>query len=61
VNATLNHNVKPFLEELAADENLSAYTEKLVYNYQKGITHDGKPRPLKQDIFKRFKNWIKGK
>lgn len=59
-NATLNHNAAPFLEELKSVPHLSAYAKKLIHNYEHKITHDGKPKPLKKDLFKRIKNWIKG-
>lgn len=58
-NATLNHNAAPFLEELKSVPHLSAYANKLIHNYEHKITHDGKPKPLKKDLFKRIKNWIK--
>jgi len=61
LNATLNHNVVPFLEELKSAPHLSAYTQQLQYNYTHQVTHDGKPKPLKKDFFKRMKNWLKGK
>ena len=60
-NATLNHNAAPFLEELKSVPHLSAYGKKLIHNYKHKITHDGKPKPLKKDIFKRIKSWIKDK
>lgn len=60
-NATLNHNVMPFLEELKSAEHLSDYREKLANNYKNQITHDGKPKPLKKDLFKRLKDWVQGK
>lgn len=59
INATLNHNAAPFLKVLKAVPHLSAYAEKLIHNYAHKITHDGQPRPLKKDLFKRIKNWIK--
>lgn len=61
VNATLSSNVLPFLEQLKSDAKLADYTEKLTHHYLNKITHDGKPKPLKKDIFKRIKDWIKGK
>lgn len=61
VNATLNHNVLPYLEVLKSEVKLAEYTEKLIFNYTNNRTHDGKPKPLKKDIFKRIKDWIKGK
>ncbi|WP_316815888.1 hypothetical protein [Pedobacter nyackensis] len=60
-NATLHHNAAPFLEDLKSVSYLSAYTEQLIHNYTHQITHDGKAKPLKKDIFKKIKNWIKGK
>lgn len=60
-NATLNHNAAPFLEALKSEPSLATYTEKLIYNYTNQITHDGKPKPLKKDLFKRLKDWIKSK
>lgn len=60
-NATLNHNAAPFLEDLKSANHLSSYRDQLMYNYTHQITHDGKAKPLKKDIFKRIKNWIKGK
>jgi len=60
-NATLNHNAAPFLETLKSEPSLATYAEKLIYNYTNQITHDGKPKPLKKDLFKRLKDWIKSK
>lgn len=59
-NATLNQNVTPFLEELKNEQRLLTYTTKLIHNYEHKITHDGKPKPLKKDVFKRIKNWVMG-
>lgn len=60
-NATLHHNAVPFLEELKSVGHLPSYTDQLIYNYSHQITHDGKPKPLKKDIFKRIKDWFMGK
>lgn len=61
VNATLNESVLPFIEEMESDQNLSGYTSKLRHHYLNKITHDGKPKPLKRNIFKRLKDWIRQK
>lgn len=60
INGMLHGNVPPFVTELAASEHLKNYAATLQYNFENGITHDGKPKPRKVDIFKRIKNWIKG-
>ncbi len=59
MNACLNHNAVPFIEKLEQDPAYADYGVKLRFNYEHGITHDGKPKPLKKDIFKRVKEWIK--
>jgi hypothetical protein len=59
MNACLNHNAVPFIEKLEQDPAYADYGAKLRFNYEHGITHDGKPKPLKKDIFKRVKEWIK--
>lgn len=62
INGTLNSNVLPFvsvLREGSAEEK--GYADKLLYHYENGLTHDGKPKPRKEDIFKKIKNWIKSR
>lgn len=61
LNATLNDKIPSFIEELKQEEPMKAYAAKLQYNYTHQITHDGKPRPLKKDFFKRLKDWVQGK
>lgn len=61
LNATLNDKTPHFLEELKKDETMHAYTAMLEHNYHHQVTHDGKPKPLKKDLFKQIKNWIKRK
>ncbi|QCR23318.1 hypothetical protein [Pontibacter sp. SGAir0037] len=58
INGTLNPFALPFIDKLKTEPELAAYAEKLSYNYHNDITHDGKPRPLKKDIFKRLKDWF---
>jgi hypothetical protein len=62
VNSVLNSNVEGFIEELNnGDDNARLYAQKLKYNYQNNLTHDGKTKPRKEDIFKKIKNFLKGK
>ena len=62
VNGVLNSNIENYLEELKIkDPALKEYALKLDYNYKNNLTHDGKPKPKKVDIFKRTKNWLIGK
>ncbi len=60
-NATLHQNTIPFLEKLKTDPDVAAYTAQLIHNYTHQLTHDGKPKPLKKDVFKQIKDWLKGK
>ncbi|OCX51101.1 hypothetical protein BEL04_20520 [Mucilaginibacter sp. PPCGB 2223] len=60
-NAQLNSSARPFIEGLkqADDEATRQYGLVLEYNFEHGITHDGQPKPRKQDIFKKIKNAFK--
>jgi hypothetical protein len=37
------------------------YALDLQHHYDNQLTHDGQPKPRKDDIFKKIKNWWKGK
>ena len=59
VNATLTSSILPFITFLnKGNEEEKEYAGKLLFHYQNQITHDGKPKPRKEDIFKKFKKWI---
>ena len=59
VNGILNSNVEGYISELKKEGGmLQEYALKLEHNYLNQLTHDGKPRPRKTDIFKRTKNWL---
>jgi hypothetical protein len=62
VNGILNNNVQPYIAALMQeeDEGLRKYAAQLAHNFENRLTHDGKPKPQKTDVFKRFKNWLKG-
>ena len=62
VNGVLGGNIEPYIQELMnGDIEQQEYASKLEYNYKHNLTHDGKPKPMKVDIFKRTKNWLQGK
>lgn len=58
MNACLKDNVLPFIAMLEQDPTYGEYGAKLRNNYELQLTHDGKERPLKKDIFKRMKDWL---
>lgn len=62
VNATLNSDIVPFISVLQkGSEEEKLYAQKLLYHYENNLTHDGKPKPRKDDVFKRIKKWIKSR
>ncbi|MCW3109451.1 MAG: hypothetical protein JWQ09_3957, partial [Segetibacter sp.] len=62
VNGTLNSDVLPFISVLQqGSEDEKQYAEKLIFHYENGLTHDGKPKPRKEDVFKKIKNWIRNR
>jgi len=63
VNGTLNSNANSYINEMLKSEDLSIkeYAKKLAFNLQNNMTHDGKPRPQKMDLYKRIKKWIRGR
>lgn len=60
INGTFNDNINNYTPELKA-AGLKEYAEKIEHNFIHQLVHDGKSRPKKTDIFKRLKNYIKGK
>jgi hypothetical protein len=58
-NASLNDSAVPFIEELENDRKLEEYAAILQNHYNHKLTHDGNEKPLKKDVFKRFKDWFK--
>lgn len=58
-NGILNSNILSYITLLnKGNEEEKKYAGKLLFHYQNQITHDGKPKPRKEDIFKRLKKWI---
>jgi len=56
VNGVFNHNIKPYIEELSgANSGLNAYAKEIKFHYDNFLTHDGKAKPRKEDIFQKIK------
>jgi hypothetical protein len=56
----LNRDVLPFICALKKGNNEEKeYADKLLFHYENNMTHDGKPKPRKEDVFKKIKNWIR--
>ncbi len=59
-NGILNESVLYYIAELNNSTlNLKEYASQLEYNYNNQITHDGKAKPKKMDIFNLIKNKVK--
>ncbi len=56
-NAMMFHTAVPFIEEmlLEGDEDIKTYAEKLQFNFENSITHDGKKPARKLDLFQKIK------
>jgi hypothetical protein len=62
LNGMLNNNVLFFIDILEnAEANGQEYAKELTYHYENQLTHDGQPKPRKEDIHKRFLKWLKQK
>jgi hypothetical protein len=60
VNGMLNINVTPFIKQLMNDEETGkAYALQLQHHYNNSLTHDGKPKPRKEGVFKKLKNRLR--
>ena len=61
MNGVLNSNVQPFIQELInEDKQLHEYSVQLQDHFDNNLTHDGKPKPRKTDVFKKIKKWLRG-
>jgi hypothetical protein len=59
VNGTLSNEVVRFIklfEEGNREEK--KYAAQLLHHYENGLTHDGKAKPRKEDVFKKIKRWL---
>ncbi len=58
-NSTLNHNAIRFIDLLnSGKKGDKDYAAELQNHYDNSLTHDGKAKPKKTDLFKRFKTWF---
>lgn len=58
-NSTLNFNVVEYIKLLSKGKTEhKKYAAELQNHYDNNLTHSGKPKPKKEDIFKKFKNWF---
>lgn len=61
-NSTLNIVSLPYIETLKkGSEANKKYAAELQNHYNNQLTHDGKPKPRKEDIFKKIKRKLSGK
>jgi len=58
-NSALNDRVLPYIDELKSDASQAAYASDLQHHFDNELTHDGKAKPRKEDVFKKIKNWLK--
>ncbi len=59
-NGVLNSHIEPFIGQLASgSKEEQEYALRLANNYKNKLTHDNGPKPMKVDIFKRMKNWLR--
>jgi hypothetical protein len=61
LNAMLNKNAFPFIEELMAsdEEDLKTYGGRLNHNYLNQLTHDGLPKPKKPNLIKKYLSFFR--
>jgi len=59
VNGMLGENSKLFIDKLSKSNANPDYLSKLKYHCDNELTHDGKPKPRKEDFFQKIKRWIR--
>lgn len=60
INGTFNDNIKRYTPLLRAG-GLNDYAEKIEYNFENQLVHDGQQKPKKTDPFKQLKNFLRGR
>ncbi|TCD21059.1 hypothetical protein EZ456_19190 [Pedobacter psychrodurus] len=59
-NSTLNHNAVRFIEVLkSGSQSQKDYAAELQNHYDNNLTHDGKEKPKKVDLFKKIKTFFR--
>ena len=62
INGLLNHNVQPYIKQLLeGDQEQRSYALELQHHYENHLTHDGKAKPRKEDLFQKFKKWLRAR
>ncbi len=60
VNGMLGENILPYITELR-QHHQQKYADALQYHFENKLTHDGKPKPRKEDVFKKIKKLLQNK
>ena len=62
INSILNQKVLSFIKELKiGDIEQLRYADELQVHFDNNLTHDGKTKPRKEDLFKKLTKWIRKK
>ena len=62
INSILNQNVLSFIKKLKmGDIEQLRYADELQVHFDNNLTHDGKVKPRKEDLFKKLTKWIRKK
>lgn len=62
INGMLGNSIEDYIAILMkGTEQEKKYAQQLEHHYTHKLTHDGKPKPRKEDIFKKIKNFVNGK
>ena len=62
INSILNQKVLSFIKELKiGDIEQLRYADELRVHFDNNLTHDGKVKPRKEDLFKKLTKWIRKK
>ena len=60
VNGMLGDTILPYIEKLQQAGEME-YAAALQLHYDHKLTHDGKPKPRKEDLFKKVKNFLRNR
>lgn len=62
INGILSGSIEPYINELMqGNEEQKEYARQLLHHYQHQLTHDGKPKPRKEDLFQKIKRKLREK
>lgn len=61
-NGMLNGRVLSYIEVLnRGNDDEKVYARQLTYHYENKLTHDGKEKPRKEDLYMKIKKWIRSR